>query len=94
MSKGFYIQRTKFLDRIDQAEILNNDMSSEEYSYLFASLINCSDQLKNKIILEIKNKINSFEYPDDLDLISINQNRENSLTINNLFKKSFYLFDS
>ena len=40
-----------------------------------------------------KNKINSFEYPDDLDLISINQNRENSITINNLFKKSFYLFE-
>jgi hypothetical protein len=93
LSKGFYIQRTKFLDRIDQAEILNNDMSSEEYSYLFASLINCSDKLKNKIILEIKNKINSFEYPDDLDLITINQNRENSLTIDNLFKKSFYLFE-
>jgi hypothetical protein len=94
LSNGFYIQRTRFLDRIDQAEILNNDMSNEEYSYLFESLLSCSDErLKNKIILEIKNKIKLFDYPDGLEFMEINKLRENSLFIDSLFKTRFYLFE-
>ena len=93
-TKGFYLKRDEFLDRVDEAEILNNDLSNEDYLYLFESLIIEKKIVQSKLLEHITKKINCLQYPnlDDFNRIKEIKNIPHQNRIYKIFKEKFYLF--
>lgn len=93
-TKGFYLKRDDFLNRVDEAEILNNDLSNEEYLYLFESLMIETEIVYSKLLEHITKKINNLEYPnlDDFNGIMEMKNIPHQNCIYKIYKEKFYLF--
>lgn len=94
-TKGFYLKRDDFLNRVDEAEILNNDLSNEDYLYLFESLMIEKEIVHNKLLEHITKKINCLEYPnlDDFNRIEEIKNIPHQNNIHKIFNEKFYLFN-
>ena len=79
---------------LPDAEILNNDLSNEDYSYLFESLIIEKSSVRNKLLGHITKKINCLQYPslDDFNTINEMEKCKEKNYVKHMFEQKFYLF--
>lgn len=93
-SRGYYINRGRFLKKVQETQILNTDFINKSYSFHFEVFLSEREIIKQKIKNNIKNKFIHFNYPtnDDFSFLKQLVNSKNSNQIKKLFFNKLYMY--